>query len=449
MRFPSCGAPGAMAVGMVLGLLFGKCQPAQAAETREGAAIGIQAKTPPCSWPFAVDAVTLGTNSELNDHNPDTAAAYWVMTYTVEQGLSISLKGRFPDSRYMSLATYTSKGLPFTTDGVGSSLTDYEIEPDPGSVNPWQHRAQAGGLYTVSLRSAVSPGQANVIPLAPAGTPAGTSGLLFLRVYVPASLSPHQVPLPKVSFELDGMSRSIPACRTTNQASSAAASVVLRDEGIAPPKCRTEPGTTSPPPGTPGEIVPFVLGPPATGSTPNTDTRYMSAVFDPPRNGDVLVIRAKAPSAPGGAHPAPWPASKMDVRYWSMCNDLLASPQPVVVNHLGRGSVDFGCRDDAQTEIDREGYYTFIVGTESQRRPISRIHGATFLPLSSSNPYQPYKVNLRNMLASPRFQRAIQSVPPNGSPASAAAVMGPYYPRLGFCSLRTLTRQGPSACPLH
>ena len=41
---------------------------------------------------------------------------------------------------------------------------------------------------------------------------------------------------------------------------------------------------------------------------------------------------------------------------------------------------------------------------------------------------------------------AIENVPANQNPVSAAAVMGPYYPRIAFCPLATLARGGPGAC---
>jgi hypothetical protein len=104
-------------------------------------------------------------------------------------------------------------------------------------------------------------------------------------------------------------------------------------------------------------------------------------VVGPPRDGDVLAIRAKAPTVPTGPAPA-----------------------------------------------------------------IERIPGATFIPWSLADPGQPYKIYLRNMLPTPAFAEAIQNVPANGNPASAATVMGPYYPRLGFCSLKILAASGPGAC---
>jgi hypothetical protein len=94
------------------------------------------AATPSCGWPIAANAETISTDSAVNIHNPDTASDYWLMPFTVEANMSITLAGRYPDSRYMSLAVYSSQGTAFTTNGVPSTLTDYHITPDRGGVNP-------------------------------------------------------------------------------------------------------------------------------------------------------------------------------------------------------------------------------------------------------------------------------------------------------------------------
>jgi hypothetical protein len=440
---------GIVPVAMGLGLLCAGCSSAHPSAAHPSASTRsatTQLATLSCAWPIAVNADTLSANSELNIHNPDTASAYWLMAYTVEDGMRLTLSGHFPDSRYMSLEVYTSDGLPFSANGVGSALADYQIAPDPGSVNPWQHEAAPGGSFTVTLEPDASPGQANVLPLAPAGTPAGTTGLIFLRVYVPAYGNPRQVPLPAVTVTLDGASRQLPTCPASSALNSQAAAQVRRALGLSLPASGSTPAGSAPAGIGRGEIVPFALGSAAVGSTPDTDTRYLSAVAEPPQDGDVLVIRARAPTVPAGPAPVPWPAPGVDVRYWSICNDLLASPTPVVVNHLPHEKVDLGCRYDRQIALDRQGYYTIVIGAESQRAAIERIPGATFIPWSLADPGQPYKIYLRNMLPNPAFAEAIQNVPANGDPASAATVMGPYYPRLGFCSLRILAASGPDAC---
>jgi hypothetical protein len=121
---------------------------------------------------------------------------------------------------------------PFTTNGVASILTDYRIAPDPGSVNPWQHAAPPGGRFTVTLRADVTAGQANTLPLAPTGTPAGTVGLLFLRVYASAQANPKTVSLPTVTFTANGVSKPLPACPATAFPTGAAVQQVLHVLGL-------------------------------------------------------------------------------------------------------------------------------------------------------------------------------------------------------------------------
>ena len=87
------------------------------------------------------------------------------------------LPGTYPNSRYFSLSVYTPYGTPFSVNGVSSSLKDYRIAPEQGSTNPWQHRAAPGWSYRVTVRSAVAPGEPNVLPhpLAPPRRTSATS----------------------------------------------------------------------------------------------------------------------------------------------------------------------------------------------------------------------------------------------------------------------------------
>ena len=96
----------------------------------------------------------------------------------VQDGLQITLSGRYPESRYMSFAVYDENGTSFTANGVSSSLTDYQIMPDPGSVNPWQQVARPGGAFTVTLQGDVTPNLANALPIAPNASSAGTTDVL-------------------------------------------------------------------------------------------------------------------------------------------------------------------------------------------------------------------------------------------------------------------------------
>lgn len=398
-----------------------------------------------CAWPIAVNARTLASDPSLNIHNPDTNSDYWIMAITFEPSLRITLTGRFPQSRYMSVSVYDSQGAPFVTNGVSSTLTDFQIKSARGEVNPWRRRTSARNFYAISLTSDPRADSRNALPLAPEGTAPGTSGLLFYRVYAPASDDPGRVAVPKVTMNEGGSNTHLAACKGMAAMQSEAAQV-RQDLGLSPAAAKPA-RPSAPPPIQPGEIVPFVLGAAALGSTPNTDSRYLYASYVPPANqADVLVIHGKAPTTPSGSGPAPWPARGIELRYWSFCNDLLAAPQPVVVNRLVRGRPDYGCRDDNQIAVDKLGDYTVVVGRESQRSQIERVPNVTFIPLSQSKPDQAYKINLRNMLPNQDFAQAVQRVPPDNVPTSAAVVMGPYYPRAVFCSLRVLIVNGPGSC---
>jgi hypothetical protein len=372
--------------------------------------------TPSCAWGVEVAADT------LNIFYPDSSAAYWVLPFTVQGGENITLAGRYADSRYSSLTVYKSGGGTFTTDGVLSSLTDYQIAPDSGSVNPWQQHAAPGGRFTVTLTADPTPGT-NTLQLAPAGTPAGTTGYLVYRVYLPASGDFTTVPLPKVTIDQSGTSTPLPTCHHT----------AISVSGLP-----TTTGTDA------AGTFQFARSGGDTGIFPNDDSGYLRAPIVP--DGDVAVVRGKAPIAPTDNHPRPWPAPGADLRYWSMCVNLDLPQRPLVVNTLPDGQVDNGCRSDEQTTLDADGDYTYVIGAEAQRAAIQSIPGVTFLPFSTDHPTTQSAVVLRNMLPAASFAPAIQNVPRDGNPASAAAVMGPYYPVSGTCPLVTLQTNGPTAC---
>jgi hypothetical protein len=165
-----------------------------------------------CTWPILAD---IDTNS---GGLVDSGAAYWLDTFHVQNDLRIVLTGRFPDARYMSIGVYTSGTNLFTTNGVGSYLTDYQILPDAGSINPWQQSGPAGGKYTVTLRSDPTQGQANTLPLASTGTPDGSKGYLQYRVYLPAGGDFSKLVAPTVTLQQGGRSTNAAELRQTRRA---------------------------------------------------------------------------------------------------------------------------------------------------------------------------------------------------------------------------------------
>ena len=420
-------ALGFATVALVLG-----CSPAVTASpgAPASAAAGL-AGAQSCAWPRRIDAYTANTVI------PDTAAAYWIDFFPMAPGLRIVLSGSYPDARYASIQVYAAGGTPFTRNGVASTLTDYQIAPDRGSVNPWQQQAAPGGRYTVTLREDVAPGQVNTIPIAPEGTTTG-QGLLVYRVYVPAGGDFSQVQLPTMTLEQGGQSERLAPCTTFN-APGAAGSTSSAVPTAAPTATPT-PSPTAPP----GQLQFFEE---TVGSlAPNVDTSYLLAYLTPPGPGDVVVIRGKAPTHAAGAHPSVWPAADEDVRYWSMCIALATGVVPTVMNLAPSGGTDAGCRADDQTRLDGSSEYTFVLGTEAQRATIESVADTTFLPFSAAQPATTHLLMLRDMLVNPSFASSPGRVTQSGDPAATEAVMGPYYPRAAVCPLSTLVAAGAAGC---
>ena len=376
-----------------------------------------------CAWP--TENVALSDNKAF----PDAAEEYFGQPIVASAGTRIVLSGRFPDARYVSVQVYTP-------DGVGASLTDYQIAPQPGSLNPWQRQGPAGGRFTVTIRPGPASGQANTLPL-PAGTTSQHTGYLVYRVYLPAG-GGAALPVPVLTVDQGGATRTLPSCPSHN------APVTFPVVSGSTPAAGGSGVTTPPPP-----QLEFFKPAQSTfnnGGLANVDTSYLLAYLARPPAADVVVVTAKAPTFAPGSHPSPWPARGADVRYWSMCVGVLIRSVPLVANELPGGGTDYGCRADEATRLNAAGDYTYVIGSESQRAAISRVPDVTFLPFSTTHPAGPYLLGLRNVLVSSSFAQSPENVTQAEDPAAAAAAMGPYYPRAVVCPLATLTARGPRAC---
>ena len=315
--------PGRVAgvTGVAVGLAVALAACASAPPSSSAAAGGSRPASPSgmsCAWPAQFSAQT------DNIAFPDAAEAYFLQQIVASAGTRIVLSGRFPDARYASVQVYTP-------GGAGTSLPDYRIAPQPGSQNPWQQQAAPGGRFTVTIGPDPAPGQANTLPLA-AGTTSQHPDYLMYRVYLPTGgggLS--AVPVPVLTVEQGGSSRTLPACSSHNApvhppaVSGSAASAGAGGSGAAAP---------------PPRQLEFFKPPPSSfnnGGLANADTSYVLAYLVRPPAADVVVVTAKAPTFAPGSHPSPWPARGEDVRYWSICIGLLAPPTPVVANKLPGG----------------------------------------------------------------------------------------------------------------
>jgi hypothetical protein len=365
---------------------------------------------------------------------PDSEALYFEQPIVASANTQIVLSGDFPDARYAALSVYLPSGGPFTSNSVGSSLPDYRIAADPGSTNPWQHTSAPGGRFTVTIRSQVSSGQTNVLPMPP-GTTSGHPGFLGYRIYLPAGGISAPVQLPTLTIHDGQATRQLSTCQNQNApVPTPVRSPTPTPTGVAPP--------------TPPQLKFYK---PAGGFSvnaelPNVDSSYALAYFVRPASADVAVVTGKAPTSPPGGHPAPWPNPNTDMRYWSMCMATGTVHLPLVANTLPSGQSDYGCRADDQTARNAAGDYTYVIGAESQRSAIDAIPGVTFLPFTTNQPATPvYVLMLRNTLVNPAFPYSTANVTQASDPSATAAAMGPYYPNISVCALTAVTASGCSS----
>ena len=118
---------------------------------------------------------------------PDSNASYWIAQYELPVGATLTLHGRFPHCRYASFALYRPDPLGSFT-ATSEAIVDHEIEPDPGSANPFvpgNPRLGEKRDYTVHIVGEEAPERKE--DRKPNTLYAGTQGLLQMayRVYLP------------------------------------------------------------------------------------------------------------------------------------------------------------------------------------------------------------------------------------------------------------------------
>lgn len=429
-----------------------------------GASASTPRPFPYCSWWAKT------TPETLNVAFPDSAATYWTTPFYAAKGLEVEIEGQYPNARYMSFNVYDESGGSFEANGVSSGIADYQIDPNAGSVNPFQSNAEPGGSFTVTLTEDAKVGETNTLPLAPEGAigkHGAPLGFLVYRVYLPTGGSA-AVELPKLSLVKSGKRVTLSRCpaptgkfsalaRSKETASKAARKLgaklrvrptkrmayallklgkALRGGSQGTRPCR---GSKCPPP-----LRFFRASAAATNSFfPNVNNAYVSALFRPVP-GTVVVVRGKAPRTPAGTSPVPWPQEELQLRYFSLCNNVYRSPWPVVANPAPGGTTEYGCAADFETKVNAAGEYVYVVAPPGQRKAVEAA-GGTFLPLSTTQPRTRQILIFRNMLPNESFAHAVQNAPQNGKPVGAARAMGDYYPRAYRCTLAQF-QVGARAC---
>ena len=369
----------------------------------------------------------------LNVLFPDSSAQYWSAHYTAVPGTRIRIDGIYPYARYTSWNMYDPLLRPF------AKKSDFELQPDPGSANPFLPGASrltpiSQRHYTlyITFSPTDSPGP-NVIYVDPSNHPAG---LFTLRVYVPdrGLDASGGVGLPQVTWESTSTT-ALPAtaspCQNLKKPTSNAVTTTYA--------AQNGPDAGPPYPGrTPPDWHKFVnfcqsgsdllfanqFGDqlPSSGPNPcanlgsggylsNLDNAYVYS-FISRGFGPIVVFHALAPTFAATYPAAAVMPSGVQVRYWSLCQN-----DPFTQRYVA-------CRRDDQVALDSAGDYTIVVSPPAGwPKAAQRRCGA----VTSWIPWGPQPEGVmiyRQMLPDASFTQAIRNV----SYGSERKQMGAYYP---------------------
>lgn len=157
-----------------------------------------------CFWPgpklrpgfYTTDPDDYGIENQL----PDTMNTFVTAWFSLPPGAKLLISGDFPHMRHWSFTTYSEDGVP------RDALDDVDIEPAPGSLNPYRSgvpRNASPRRYSFSIESGTPPAQRpsnTLYTLSPPGSAIG----MHMRNYVPDRSKDYlgSVALPEVRLQL-------------------------------------------------------------------------------------------------------------------------------------------------------------------------------------------------------------------------------------------------------
>ncbi|MCW2855726.1 MAG: hypothetical protein JWR52_1341 [Marmoricola sp.] len=362
---------------------------------------------------------------------PDLATRYLGAAIPVPLGGSIELTGQFPHARYMSLQTYS---LSLQT---ASNLHDDQIDPDPGSINPFRVGADRNATnrsYTVRIVNGQAPatgGPANT--LYNNSTDGTRYGIAFAyRIYLPdRTAGPFGgVPAPAITLVLaDGTRIPLPTCPdplpdlmpVTDLLASLGLELPLPPLGLLAPAAPhfmryvnvaqtylTDPTENQFTSSTFTPAIAALTGQLPGGLGENVDNKYVYAYLSQ-EWGKVLLLKAKLPTTPRTYDGEPVTTGGQQLRYWSMCT-------------ADRTTQTYGCVDDEDVQVDKNGYVTIAISTAADRPAnATAACGVSWLPWGADPKGIAY---LRNMLPDPGFTHAVQ----DATFGTEKQTLGAYYP---------------------
>jgi hypothetical protein len=410
---------------------------------------------------------------------PDGGSTYFFAQFKMPADSHLEIHGHFPHARYMSFTVATQLGHGQL--GGGDFLRDDQIDPAPGSVNPFLPGADRYATprnFTLRLVHGIAPHDREPNTLytnVDAAHPGEQPIHLAIRNYISdvgwdgtgnAELEGDGVyGLPKVVLRLPG---GIPVegepmreiLRVSKASEQAGYSL---QEWLVLVKCAADP-TNAPAPirpafqrfwntaySTTGSFAsdPYervTKFPPQTagGFANNPDTIYLFGSFST-YFGEVVVIRGKMPTSSKTRHRDKSWATDTQVRYWSITSGASAP-----------SGVGWSTIFDEEVPLDAEGNYTIVMSwPENRPANATKENGVAWLDFGDGEGHYVgariwvNTVYIRYMDPNPDWPESPANIPlptPENPNPQDAEVMGAYYPRATYMSRADFERLHEPPC---
>ena len=342
----------------------------------------------------------------------------------VPRGGSVTFEGEYPHARYFAYHPNDFETNNFDT------LVGHELDPDPGSANPWREEAApgAGRRYTARLVFGPEPDdpERNTVYVGESARDGGFNPAVFLiyRIYSAdqGSLPPNSAgaKLPAVTIrDADGeLLQHFDECDPY-------------PPGSEPPVDRTR---------FPAFPVPdhrAVFRPGRFESAPNwglpidilanRDVLYLSSYYSR-AHGEIFAVQMQRPRTPSRKRGIPLSAPGTDLLLWTVC------------------SYNFwnGIANDCFTDEDAAdaGGTVTIVASDAAHRPRNATaeHGSTWL---DTGRFLDGQLTFRMLLADDPLLAALRRAIDTGL---ASPEVAPFVPESAFCSRETFEAGGFRAC---
>ena len=334
----------------------------------------------------------------------------------------MELKGQYPRSRYFAYHPNDQDLNNLAT------LCDVDLDPDPGSVNPFREVPKPGSrnTYTAKLVFDLPPAEpernASYVGAKKDGIHPNFAVMNLLRLYA-TDLGDHPnsggAPLPAVTlYAADGSrQKHFSECEPYVEGEEPPrTSLLFPSLPIADPRPKATPGwSTSSNFEAPSDTL------------ANADVQYLATHFSR-RFGDLFVVRGKFATTPNSRSGEPVSAEGKDARLWTLC----------IYNFWSGAASD--CMLDHEASVDANGFYTIVVSEEANRPANLAEQSASWLDWG---PFLDGQLTYRMVYRDDPLVRRV-AFALNGGKVDAATV--PYVPVAVPCTKERFEKAGWRGC---